>query len=97
MPEAERVLAGDIGSVGAHQIAADERAQVLVGGCAEVVVAQREDAAAMEHLAFDRGAFDHRSLLLLESVESGAEERLDRWRHGELRVRDPRSPTCRPR
>ena len=48
---------------------------------------QRLDRAAVEELALDGAALEHRSLRLLELVEPGGEQRLQRRRNGDLAFR----------
>src|SRR4029453_4759655 len=84
--EAEAVVTGEVGAIGADQLLADEREQAgtdvvfLDGG------QKRGDRAPVEAAAFDRGALDHRAVGRLEAVDAGREERLERRWHYELSV-----------
>ena len=84
MPEAIGVLARELRPVGPHELAPDERrqrrAQLGLGR------RQRLHRAAMERSPLDGAAFEHRALGRIQLVEAGAQQRLDRRRHGHLSV-----------
>ena len=80
--EAEAVLAGELRSFGADQLVPDERCESWqhVG----LVRGERLHGAAVEDLALDCSALEHRALLRLELVESRGQERPQRRRHLDL-------------
>ena len=90
MPEAEAVLARELRTVGAHQLAADQRGEVPRDvrflGC------QGGHRPEVEDLSFDGAAFEHTPLGRVELVEPCREERVEVRRHFDVAV-----AVCRPR
>ena len=84
MPEAKGVFPGEQRPVGADELLADERGQLARE--TRTVGRQRLDDAVVEHLAFDRATLEHGSLRLLELVEAGCEQCLQRGWHFDLAV-----------
>ena len=82
MAEAKCVFAWKPRVVRANQLLAHERGET--GRYLLLDVFQRLDRAAVEDLAFDRPALEHRSLGRLELVEPRGEQRLQRGRHRDL-------------
>ena len=80
--EAEGVLARELGAVGADELLAHERDQPLAP--LRLAVAERLDGAAVEDLALDGAALEHRALRRVELVEPRREQRLDRRRHRDV-------------
>jgi hypothetical protein len=79
MAEPERIVTGDQRSVGADELLSDERGQL--GGELRRVGRERLDRAVMENLALHGPALEHGPLRLVELVETGREQRLQRRRH----------------
>ena len=84
MAEAEAVFAGNLSLLGRDELLANQAGEPrrhlrLVGD-------ERLDGAAVEDLALDRCALEHGSLGLLEPVEAGRQERLQRRRDDHLAV-----------
>ena len=87
--EAVAVVARELGAVGPDELVAHERGEPgrdlrLLGG-------ERLDGAAVEDLTLDRAALEHPALRLVELVEPGRQQRLQRRRHLDLRA--PRRPS----
>ena len=84
MVKAERFLTRKLRLVGADQPLARERGQprhhLPVGR-------ERLHGAAVEDLALDRPALEHRALVGVELVEAGGEQRPERGRDGDLALR----------
>src|SRR5579884_1303426 len=82
MPEAERLVSGELRALGPDELLADERLEPL----RDVRLAGRErlDAAAVEDLALDRPALEDVALGELEIVEPRREQRVDRRRHDDV-------------
>ena len=79
--EAEGVVSGELGPVGADQLLAHERGQAR---CHLAVVREGLDGAAVEDLPLDRAPLEHRALRGVELVEAGGEQGLERRRDGDL-------------
>ena len=89
----KRVLAGELGPVGADQLVPDERREAwqhlrLVGG-------ERLDGAAVEDLALDRPALEHERSGGSSRSRRAARSALQRRRHVEHARRRPPSPASR--
>ena len=84
MAEAVAVVAGELGAVGADELVAHERGEP--GRDLRLLGRQRLHGAAMEDLALDRASLEHAPLGLVELVEAGCEQRLQRRRHVDLLV-----------
>ena len=82
--EAEAVLARHLCPFGCDQLLAHQSGQLRrhLG----LVVDERLDGAAVEDLALDRRALEHRALAALEGVEACREQRLERRRDDRLAV-----------
>ena len=81
VPEAKRVVAGDLRPIGPDELLAHERQQPSRDVVALRLRREGRDRAAVEDLPLDRAALDHGALLCAERVEPCLEERLDRRRH----------------
>jgi hypothetical protein len=55
VPEPERLIAGEDRTIGADQLAPQQRAELRVDRFAQDALAQLEYGAAMKHRALDRG------------------------------------------
>ncbi len=79
--EAEGVLSSELRLVGAYQPLAHEccqpRRHLSVGG-------ERLDGSAVEDLALDRAALEHRALVRIELVEAGRKQRPQAGRDGDV-------------
>src|SRR5690348_8967666 len=78
MPEAIRVLRGELRLVRTDELLADERNQTLG---LRLPVGERLDRSAVEQLPFDRTALEHRTLVRVQLVEPSGKQCLDRRRH----------------
>jgi hypothetical protein len=85
MPKAKGVLVRKLRRIRPDQVPADERGEARRH--LRSVRCQRADGAAMEDLSFDRPALEHGPLRRLELVEAGREQRLQRGRDDDLRLR----------
>jgi hypothetical protein len=77
MREAERVVAGVRGNVGADQLAADERRELPVEPVAQRVGHEFGQRGAVEAATLDRRALERRPLAGLEPVDARGEHRVD--------------------
>ena len=82
MPEPEGVVAGERRPPGADQLLADQGHQRPEDGRPQRLGRQLGDGAAPELLADHGGPFDDLALVLLQPVEPGGQERVDRRGHG---------------
>jgi hypothetical protein len=82
--EAKAVLAGDLGLVRSDQLLADEGRQAWCHR--RLFRHERLDGTAVEDLALDRAALEHRPLGLFELVEARREQRLEGRRDDYLAV-----------
>ena len=87
--EAVTVVARDLGTVGTHELAADECCEP--GSHLRLVRGERLHASAVEDLAFDGAALEHAALGVVELVEPCRQQRLQRGRH--LDIAHPRPPS----
>ena len=62
MPEAERLIAGEVGPVGPHQLFARQRTQLVGNASRAARPGQLRHGTAMEDLALDCAALDHCAL-----------------------------------
>src|SRR4029453_13279826 len=80
MAEPERVLTGERRSVGTDQLLALQRLEVLPDGRAGGLRRGRRHPPPEKNLAPARGALDPRALLVLQAIQSGRDQGLDRPR-----------------
>ena len=73
MPEAEPVVAGQLGPVGTDQVLPGQHRQP--GRDLGLLGRERLNGAAVEELSFDGTALEHGALGRVELVEAGSEER----------------------
>ena len=81
--EAVRDLAREEGLVRSDQLLAHEGAQEGGNRGIERLVGERLHRAAVEHLALDGSALDHRPLVAGEAIEASGEQRVDSGRDGD--------------
>ncbi len=89
MAEAIGVFAAHDWPFGADQSLADEAVEQRADLVAVVGCGERDEAALVEDLAFDRGVLEQAALVGLEPFEAGSQERLDRRWHDDLTVPSP--------
>ena len=82
MPEPERFLAWEDGTIRAQKILSDQRHQPP--GNVPFLWCHDLHGAAVEGLAFDRSALEHGALLGPEPIKPGGEQRLDGGRHRQV-------------
>ena len=82
--EAVAVVSGDLSTVGTDELAPHERGEP--GRDLRLLGSERLHAAAVEDLALDRAALEHPALGLVELVEPGRQQRLQRRRHVDVPV-----------
>ena len=82
--EAVAVVAGDLSAVGTEELAPHECCEP--GRDLSLLGRKRLHTAAVEDLALDRAALEDATLGLVELVEAGGEQRLQRRRHLDFRV-----------
>src|SRR5687768_18237098 len=79
VPKTERLVAGEVGSIGPDQLLAQKGAQVTGHRFAQVSRGELGDSTAMEDLALDGATLDHRPLEHRQAVKPRGEEGLDGW------------------
>src|SRR6266487_5793051 len=82
----ESVVAGNLGTVGADQLLADESEEMRSDAGTDRLGGQLEHGATMKDLALHRSALDHCSLVAAKPIETGLQQCVDRRRHDHLRI-----------
>jgi hypothetical protein len=76
VPEAVRIVAGELRSVGPDELLADESDEALVDRA--VALGERGDRAAVEGTPLDRSTLEDRALGGIELVQPCGEQRVNR-------------------
>src|SRR5712691_2813548 len=84
MTEAERLVTGNRGLLGADQFLADKRQQVRSDSGPNQFRRKFEDGATVEDFPLHRATLDHGALVPTEPIETRLQQRVDRRRHNHL-------------